>query len=240
MLRRLALALGIATLAPGTQVNAQAPGRAESSALDTTLARRVHLPYRVYLPKGYDHAGARWPAILFLHGAGERGNDLSFVERNGPPKIAASRGLPFVVIAPQLPEGLTWPADALSALLDRVLADYRIDTTRVTLTGLSMGAYGAYELAIADPTRFAALLVVSGAGNPVDVCRLRELPVWIVHGEKDDVIPVGWGREMARRLQNCKGDVRVTIDPEAGHDAWTRVYEDSATYDWLREHRRTP
>ena len=232
MLRRLALALGVATIAP-------AAGRMESNALDATLSRHVHLPYRVWLPQGYE-ASKAWPAIVFLHGSGERGTDLSFVERNGPPRYVLEHGLPFVVIAPQLPEGATWSADAISALLDRALADYRIDTTRVYLTGLSMGAYGAYELAIAEPSRFAALLTVSGAGNPVEVCRLRELPVWIVHGAKDDVIPISWGREMARRLENCKGDVRLTIDPDSGHDAWTKVYEDPATYEWFLAHRRAP
>jgi predicted peptidase len=234
MLRRLALALGVAALVPPAHASV------ESRSFDHTLSRRVHLPYRVYLPKGYDPRGERWPAILFLHGSGERGTDLSFVERNGPPKIAAAGGLPCVVIAPQLPEGATWSADALTALLDRVLADYRIDRARVALTGLSMGGYGAYELAIAEPARFSRLLVVSAAGNPVELCRLRGVPVRIVHGEKDDVIPVSWGREMARRLVHCKGDVELTIDPDAGHDAWTRVYDDPKTWDWLLAPRRKP
>jgi predicted peptidase len=131
-------------------------------------------------------------------------------------------------------------ADALLALLDRLEGSLSIDTARVYLTGLSMGAYGAYELAIAAPERFAALLTVSGAGNPVEVCRLEAVPTWIVHGAKDDVIPVEWGREMARRLENCKGNVRWTLDPDAGHDAWTKVYDDPATYEWLLAHRRTP
>ena len=234
-MRALVLALAFAALAPP----ALAASRSTDATFEATLSRRVALPYRVWLPAGYDSAKT-WPAILFLHGSGERGTDLSFVQRNGPPRIAETRGLPFVVIAPQLPAGETWSADALLALLDRLQGSLRIDTTRVYLTGLSMGAYGAYETAIAAPGRFAALLTVSGAGNPVEVCKLAGVPTWIVHGAKDDVIPVDWGREMARRLENCKGDVRWTLEPDAGHDAWTKVYDDPATYEWFLAHRRTP
>jgi predicted peptidase len=141
------------------------------------------------------------------------------------------------VIAPQLPAGETWHADELLALLDRLEGSLKIDTTRVYLTGLSLGAYGAYETAIAAPTRFAALLAISGAGNPTEVCKLARVPTWIVHGAKDDVIPVGWGRTMAQRLERCQGDVRWQLEPDSGHDAWTKVYADSATYDWFLAHR---
>jgi len=234
--RTLVLALAFAALAPP----ALAASRSTDATFEATLSRRVALPYRVWLPEGYAASGKAWPAILFLHGSGERGSDLSFVARNGPPLVAQTRGLPFVVIAPQLPAGETWSADAVLALLDRVQGALAIDTTRIYLTGLSMGAYGAYETAIAAPGRFAALLTVSGAGNPVEICKLKGVPTWIVHGAKDDVIPVDWGREMARRLENCKGDVRWTLEPDAGHDAWTKVYDDPATYEWFLAHRRAP
>lgn len=207
---------------------------------ETTLTRKVSLPYRVYLPDGYSRTGPAWPAILFLHGAGERGTDLSWVERNGPPRVARERGLPFVVIAPQLAAGETWSSAAILALLDRIEGAYNVDTTRVYLTGLSLGAYGAYETAIAAPTRFAALLCISGAGNPTEVCKLSHLPTWIVHGGKDDVIPSDWGRTMAQRLERCQGDVRWQLEPDAGHDAWTKVYADTATYAWFLSHRTRP
>jgi predicted peptidase len=212
--------------------------RPVDGTFEATLSRRVTLPYRAWLPA--ESVSKPWPLILFLHGSGERGKDLAFVERNGPPRYVRSHPLPCIVIAPQLGEGQTWSADAVLALLDRLEGAYAIDTTRVSLVGLSMGAYGAYETAIAAPHRFAALLNVSGAGNPVEVCRLAALPTWIVHGGKDDVIPVDWGREMARRLESCKGNVRWTLEPEAGHDAWTKLFDDPATYDWLLAQRRQP
>jgi predicted peptidase len=207
--------------------------RVVSGLLDTTLTRRARLGWRAWLPAGYDQGDARWPLVLFLHGSGERGADLDAVEGNGPPRIARERGLPLIVVAPQLPEGELWSHDALLVLLDRVEADLRVDPMRVYLSGLSMGAFGAWELAMAAPGRFAALSVVSGGGNPVEICRLKDTPVWIGHGAKDDVIPAAWSSGMAHRLEGCGGHPRLTIDPAAGHDAWTKFYADPALWDWM-------
>ena len=102
--------------------------------------------------------------------------------------------------------------------------ELRIDTTRVYLTGLSMGAYGAWELAIAAPARFAALAVVSGGGNPVEICRLKDTPVWIAHGAKDDIIPVGVGRGHGDAARALRWPPAALDRPEAGHDAWTKFY----------------
>lgn len=217
-----------------------APMRADFLVLDTTLTRHARLPYRVFYPAGYDGSDARWPLILFLHGSGERGDDLAAVERNGPPRVARERGLPFLVVAPQLPAGEVWQSDALIALLDQVIARLRVDTTRVYLTSLSMGTFGAWDLAMTQPERFAALAVASGGGNPVEICRLKDTPVWIAHGAKDDIIPVAWSQGMAHRLERCGGHPRLSIDPDAGHDAWTKFFADPALYDWLLAQRREP
>ena len=82
-----------------------------------------------------------------------------------------------------------------------------------------MGAFGAYELAMSMPERFAAVLAISGGASPVEICRLRHVPVWIVHGGNDEVIPVSWSETLARRLEACGGNVRLTIYPGVGHDA---------------------
>ena len=153
-MRRLFLALALVAL---DSPFALAAARVTDATFEATLSRRVALPYRVWLPEGYSESGKAWPAILFLHGSGERGSDLSFLARNGPPHVAATRGLPFVVIAPQLPAGETWSADALLALLDRLQGALRIDTTRVYLTGLSMGGYGTWSVGLKNPQRFAAI-----------------------------------------------------------------------------------
>ena len=213
-------------------------------SLDTTVTKHLSSRYLLYLPEGYAEAsletGKTWPLVLFLHGSGERGSDLEVLRHQGLPKLAEAKPFPFILVAPQVPAGGIWSADVLSALLDDLQGRLRIDPDRVYLTGLSMGAFGAWDLATAMPDRFAAILAISGGGNPVEICRLKSVPVWIVHGRKDDVIPVSWAEELDRRLRQCSGNVRLTIYPDAGHDAWTRTYADPAVLEWLLAQRRPP
>jgi predicted peptidase len=209
------------------------------NSFDATVTRKLSLRYLLYLPEGYDDDGKSWPLVLFLHGSGERGADLAAVTHQGLPKLAGGKSLPFILVAPQVAAGEIWSADALKALLDDLQSRLRVDPARVYLTGLSMGAFGAWDLAIANPDRFAALLVISGGGNPVEVCRLKSVPVWIFHGRKDDVIPVSWAEELGKRLERCAGNVKVTIYPDVGHDAWSRTYADPAVLEWLLAQRRS-
>jgi pimeloyl-ACP methyl ester carboxylesterase len=127
-------------------------------AFQARLTRTVSLNYLLYLPGDYQASGAKhWPMILFLHGAGERGADLDLVAKHGPPKLVAQKQeFPFVIVSPQCPAGQRWDDEALVALLDHVLAKYKVDTTRIYLTGLSMGGYGTWSLAVNHPERFAA------------------------------------------------------------------------------------
>lgn len=212
--------------------------RSESASFDTSVVKSVHLRYLIDLPHGYSPTEGSWPLVLFLHGAGERGNDLNSLRSQGLPKLGASTDLPFVLVAPQVPTGELWSADALRALLDHLEGTLRIDRSREYLTGLSMGAFGALELAEANPDRFAAVLAISGGANPVEICRLRRVPVWIVHGQADDVIPVSWSENLAKRLKACSGRARLTIYPGVGHDAWSRAYADTAIMNWLLAQRR--
>ncbi len=205
-----------------------------------TAARSFSLRYRVYLPEEYSTLYKSWPLVLFLHGSGERGLDLKALERQGLPKLAAERSFPFILVAPQIPEGEVWDEEPLTYLLDELETTLRwVDSNRIYLTGISMGAFGAWDLAVATPDRFAALLVISGGGNPVEVRQLKDVPIWIVHGRQDDVIPVSWSETLARRLERCGGNVKVTIHPDAGHDAWSRTYADPAVLEWLLAQRRT-
>jgi predicted peptidase len=211
---------------------------ATSHTLDATITKHLTSRYLLYLPEGYTPTGKLWPLVLFLHGSGERGSDLAAVGRQGLAKLTQERSFPFILVAPQVPAGELWSADVLVALLDEVQKTLRVDPQRIYLTGLSMGAFGAWDLATLQPERFAALVVISGGGNPVEVCRLKKVPVWIVHGRQDDVIPVSWAEELGRRLERCSGNVRVTIYPDAGHDAWSRTYADPAFLEWLLAQRK--
>ncbi len=193
----------------------------------------------VSLPEGYDAApGRRWPLLLFLHGAGERGDDLSLVGVHGPLKErAAGRDLPFVIVAPQVPTGERWTLGRIAAALDGALASYRIDPDRVYLTGLSMGGFGTWEALQRMPERFAAAVPICGGGLPLGIEAARDVPVWNFHGAMDPVVPIEMSVGMVRALRNAGGDVRFTVYPDAGHDAWTETYANPEVYEWLLSHR---
>ncbi|MCL4551928.1 MAG: phospholipase, partial [Bacteroidetes bacterium] len=106
--------------------------------IQTTYTAKINLNYLLYLPKDYDSKD-KWPLMIFLHGSGERGNDLELVKRNGPPKLVEEgKDFPFVIISPQCPNGTRWKTEPLIALLDEAVKDYKIDTNRIYITGLSM------------------------------------------------------------------------------------------------------
>jgi predicted peptidase len=218
------------------------------------------------LPRGYDPAaGRRWPLLVFLHGSGESGTDVHRVAVNGPPKLlrtdvtltpeesaaAVELAENFIVVSPQCPdEGVAWEDDKVLALIDQVQAQFHVDPDRVYLTGLSMGGYGAWSLALRHADRFAAVAPISGGGNYLDALNaadgtaqhaaaLRSLGLWVFHGAKDDVVPVSEATRMVDAL--VKGgakDVKLTVNADRGHDVWNVVYADVHFYEWLLQHRR--
>ncbi len=181
----------------------------------------------------------RWPLILFLHGAAERGEDPAMVKRHGPVK-ALEQGvdLPFIIAAPQCPPNKWWSNHILIEFLDYLVATSPVDPERVYLTGLSMGGFGTWNLATEFPERFAAIAPVCGGGYWFLADRLRDVPVWAFHGAKDDVIPLEESERMVRSIQAAGGDARLTVYPEADHDAWTETYANPELYDWFLRHRQ--
>ena len=217
--------------------------------LEKQIIKTVCLDYLLHLPRSYSpNSDRRWPLILFLHGAGERGSDLNLVTKHGIAKIAASdEGFPFIAASPQCPADSLWDdhVDALLALLDEVSASYLVDADRVYLTGLSLGGYGAWNLAALHPDRFAAIAPICGGaipmrGFPARVCALRQVPVWAFHGALDPVVPVSESQSLVEALQVCGGDARLTIYPDAAHDSWTRTYENPELYRWFSGTGGTP
>ncbi|MFP4058156.1 MAG: sugar-binding protein [Candidatus Brocadiia bacterium] len=198
------------------------------------------LRYLVHLPPGAEEGeGRTWPAILFLHGAGERGDDLSLVETHGPPKIVKTReDFPFIVVAPQCPRGQWWSPPLLDDLYREVMAKYPVDPERVYLTGLSMGGFGSWALACEFPDRFAAVAPICGGGDPRDAQRIAEVPIWVFHGAQDGVVPVERSEQMVAALRRAGGRVRLTVYPEAGHDSWSKAYASEELYEWLLCQRR--
>jgi predicted peptidase len=202
------------------------------------IAVQAKLNYLLFLPEQYGKDDKQWPLIMFLHGSGESGDDLSLVKKHGPPKLVETkRDFPFIVVSPQsLRRG--WNADVLAALLDEIIVNYQVDRDRVYLTGLSMGGYGTWSLAAAYPEKFAAIVPICGGGSPEDAPRLKDLPIWVFHGAKDEAVPIERSKEMVEAIEAGGGKVKFTIYPEAEHDSWTATYDNPDLYAWLLGQKR--
>jgi predicted peptidase len=193
--------------------------------------------YLIYLPEGYESDSEQWPLVLFQHGAGERGPDINHVKRNGPPRlIEEGQQFPFILVSPQCPERTIWDNKLLIILLNEIESKYYVDKSRVYLTGLSMGGHATWSLAIQNPERFAAIIPICARGYSQDVYVLKDVPVWVFHGEKDDIVPISDGKKMVDALERAGGNVKFTIYPEANHDAWTETYKNPEIYEWLLNH----
>ena len=222
------------------------------------MARAVsgqQLDYWLYTPPASETAP---PLLLFLHGAGERGEDLALVKTHGPPRLIGQREelAGYVVVSPQCPSNDWWQSDTLAALVAEVLAaEPRIDEERLYVTGLSMGGYGTWNLIVDHPELFAAAVPICGGGDPnrldpdpppdvepefrlEDLERVRDLPIWVFHGEQDAVVPVEETTLLVEALDDLGSDVRVTIYPRVGHASWRRAYADPELYAWLSAQRK--
>ncbi len=199
----------------------------------------VQINYLLYLPEGYEQNDEKnWPLILFLHGAGERGNDLDLVKKHGPPKIVEQKDLPFIIVSPQCPAEKRWSVRDLDLLLEKIIKDHRVEKNRIYLTGLSMGGYGTWEYATEKPERFAAIAPICGGGSPWQVYRLASMPVWVFHGAKDPVVPIEKSEEMVKALKKVNENVKFTVYPEATHDSWTETYDNPELYEWFLKQKQ--
>ncbi len=197
--------------------------------------------YLLYLPENYGKKNELWPLIMFLHGAGERGSDLDLVKKHGIPKIVEEQeDFPFITVSPQCPEGSRWTQehDMLKALLDEIIADYKVDRRRVYLTGLSMGGFGTWSFASEYPKYFAAIVPICGGGDVSMAEDLKGIPIWAFHGAKDTVVPLQRSVDMVNAVKNLGGDVKLTVYPDADHDSWTRTYDNLELYKWLLSHSK--
>lgn len=236
---------------PTHSPSAMKPGQtAHKFAVKRT--QELSADYLLFLPEGYDQDRTkRWPLILFLHGAGERGSDVWKVIAHGPPKIdTKATNFPFIVVSPQCPDGQTWSNDLLLALLDQIEANYRVDLHRVYLTGLSMGGYGTWSLGLKHPDRFAAMAPICGGCETLEIIlakvydpqkleQFRTLGVWAFHGGKDPVVPADESAHMINALKDAGcTDVKLTVYPDALHDSWTQTYANPELFEWFLQHKR--
>jgi predicted peptidase len=239
------VALGILASSPTSIATGERVAQS-SFTFENGPARHDRLACLLHVPRGRPADGAAaWPLVLFLHGSGERGDDLEAVKREGLPRLVERDGdFPFVVVSPQCPAGEAWYRypRTLVALLDRLLESQPVDPARVYLTGISMGGYGTWGLAARHPRRFAAIVPICGGGLRTDgfperIAALREVPVWAFHGALDDSVAPEESQRLVDALRTRGGDVRFTLYPDLGHDCWTRAYGESALYAWMLSHR---
>jgi len=199
---------------------------------------RVQMDYLLYLPRDYDQQD-KWPLLLFLHGAGERGDQLDLVRQHGPPRlIGEGREFPMIVVSPQCPKERWWQPTDLTVLIDEIVRTHHVDEDRIYVTGLSMGGFGTWSLAAYTPHRFAAIAPICGGGEAYWTRSFAHLPVWVFHGAKDQAVPLERSEQMVEALKRYNGNVKLTIYPDAEHDSWTETYNNPEFYTWLLQQKR--
>lgn len=229
-----------------------------------SISREMGLPYRLYLPK--DCQDCR--LILFFHGAGRRGNDnyAQIADGNGAEIfmkqiLASSYKDECLILAPQCPLEMQWvghsrdiwsrgefnfdeevetlPMQLTLALLEEIIEKYRVDRSRIYVSGLSMGGFATYYVITKHPELFAAAVAVCGGGDPAKAGLIKHIPLYAFHGLEDDVVPPSSTRKMVAALRKVGAvDVRLCEFPHADHNSWQEAYQTSELYDWLFTQRK--
>lgn len=214
------------------------------------------LPYQIFVPDPLP-ANQKLPLVLFLHGAGERGNDNTNQLKHGAMDLIryAQSNEAAVLLFPQCPRNKRWaevnwnapthtmpkqPSDPMTLvfkLLDEKMKKLPIDKNRIYVTGISMGGYGTWDILQRRPGFFAAAMPICGGGDVTGAPLMKSTPIWIIHGDQDKAVPVSRSRDMVAALKACGGVIRYTEIPGAGHDVWTRTYADVSMLKWLFSHR---
>jgi predicted peptidase len=262
----LAAAAASACLTP---VAVQRPAEPSTMAASTVDQPQAHvfkdpdsglaLPYRLFVPADC-RAERPCGLLLFLHGAGERGDDNAAQLSNdalGFIRPEVQRDNPTIVVYPQCPIDMQWvdapwatgqyrladtplskPLAAALRLLAWLLTKHPVDPRRLLVTGLSMGGYGTWDLLARQPGRFAGALALCGGGDPTQAATMRDVPIWAYHGDRDEAVPVRGSRRMIQALRKAGGNPRYTEVAGHGHDVWTLAYRDVALMRWLLAQRQ--
>lgn len=218
------------------------------------------LAYRIIIPNNFD-ASKKYPLLLFLHGAGERGNDNEKQLAHGASLFIKKEirvKYPSIVVMPQCPTTDYWsnvnvqtddsgerefmfdeagePTKAMTMLIElvnKLLLQYPVKKDQVYVGGLSMGGMGTFEIVRRMPNTFAAAFAICGGANTKTASQLIDTEWWIFHGEKDSVVPVTHSETMNDALKNANAKVKLTIYPEDGHDSWTSAFAEPDLMTWL-------
>ncbi len=238
--------------------------RAQRPDPRSQLEKRVYqnaqgekLPYRLLVPEGYD-AQKRYPLILFLHGAGERGDDNEAQLKHAEVlRLASDPNHPCFLVAPQCPAGRKWvevpwdfrtphrtpeepslPMRLTMELLDALQQEFSIDPDRRYVTGLSMGGFGTLDLVVRRPKDFAAAVPICGGGDDARAAEIKHVAVWAFHGSNDPAVPVVRSRSFIEALRQAGAEPKYTEYAGAGHNVWSRAYREPELAHWLFQQRR--
>ncbi len=237
---------------------------ATSQVVDTirgsfALDSRV-LPYTLYQCGTSANNTVKSPIILFLHGAGERGNDNRLQVSRVVPRILQTlqemKVEHWCLLAPQCPENEKWvnkewnaashtmdsspgwPLAFAVQVLDSLLVSDKLDTNRIYVTGLSMGGFGTWELVQRYPWKFSAAIPICGGGDLAQAPKLKNVPIWAFHGKKDRLVKVSRTIDMVNAIKKVKGKARMTLFEDQGHICWEPVYGNAGVIQWMLEQHK--
>ena len=195
----------------------------------------------ILLPPKTVKEGETYPLIVCLHGAGERGTDTELLYVHGIPKyVRQGLDIPAFILAPQCPNGFCWNSFPIQVkeLIDKTVAQNPIDPDRITATGLSMGGFGSWDLAVTYPDFFAGIAPICGGGLSWRCSALKNRPIWAFHGDSDTVVPPKNSIEMVDAVKAAGGNPKLTLFHNVGHNAWEPAYEDTKLINWLLAQKR--
>lgn len=225
--------------------------RFEARTYADSAGTKLH--YRLLKPADYD-ATKKYPLVIFLHGAGERGADNFVQLKHGMINFANDEGMkkyPCFVLAPQCPTGSKWvnvdwgaakhempetPASPMRLTIEvvqKLSQEFSLDPSRFYITGLSMGGYGTWDAIQRKPEMFAAAIPICGGGDPKFAKQMSSVPIWAFHGDKDTAVKVERSRDMIQALKDAGASPKYTEYPGVGHDSWTATYKNPEVLDWL-------
>ena len=193
----------------------------------------IEVRYILQLPENQKE---KFPLLVFLHGSGERGTDIEMVKNHSPFTYQNLIKTNVAILAPQCPEKRWWDTNEIYELIQSIATTYNVDTSRIYLTGLSMGGWGTWKLAAEHPELFAAVAPVCGVTD-TDIFRnievLKNTPVHVFHGALDDVVSPNMSLEIYQKLKKVNPDCSLTIFPNDNHNSWDSTYSDPKFYEWL-------
>lgn len=216
----------------------------KANAADGTGKEKKKYDYLLYTPRDYSTSGKNYPVVIYLHGSSQKGNDLSKLKAYGLPQmIEKGENFDFIVASPQCPSDASlWSSENwFEPLFEELKSKFRVDLNRVYITGISMGGGGAFEVAKENPDTFAAVVPLCAWQSPAeDICKLKNIPIWTLHGAADDIVPISQTEEKVKKLKACEGNIKFTSLENEGH-AIQWLYADKSKYrilDWMLSQKK--